>query len=506
MFRLLRLTSLTYSLSAATRNYREIKLITNQEEELLDDAETIISAVEYAYTTLKDRNKREYYKKHGKPGPDEPYNNEQATSNTVLMNRLLNRHRHKKFKEGKAGRSTEKDSNNGQTSNDLNGGEPQQLRISAGNAEQNIDTNNDIEVRMMISFNKKLENKESAHSKASNVEKNEEGDEYTEEVRPQYTLTQMASGKPREPNQESSTELAKFVPLPLVDAKQTKEEHTQLTGDNNKFEEHQTKPITKLNTSESTPKTTRTDTYSKNNKAMLSPIKKSIEIRSLEENSLSNEYDNDGMNEWELSLSSEGDTYNNDFYIQDEHTSNETYKMTNSTIRKEMVDAETSTYIDQLNYNKYLNIVKETRDIGTSPIKFTDEFSLNGCVCGSARRTLSFVADPLIENQGTVGNQPTTSNNKFNQSGRSSAFEKRAIHKQYIEEILGMRTRDRVTSFKVKWGPGGEVNKESASVVMEEQKGLRNWLTKLNNEQPKRYISILKYHPEFYTVLVDYKQ
>lgn len=88
-------------------------------------------------------------------------------------------------------------------------------------------------------------------------------------------------------------------------------------------------------------------------------------------------------------------------------------------------------------------------------------------------------------------------------SGESALNEPRVSNqfKQFIVKITNMRTRDGVTSFKVKWGPGGHEVREPAAVVIRERVGLKNWLEELMVERPRKYSYIMLHHPEFAQVL-----
>lgn len=75
----------------------------------------------------------------------------------------------------------------------------------------------------------------------------------------------------------------------------------------------------------------------------------------------------------------------------------------------------------------------------------------------------------------------------------------------YIKTILNMRTRADGVRFRVVWAPGDYECTEKLESVLKEKKGLRNWLYKLRFEEPRRFSAVMKFHPEFKEVLNDAK-
>lgn len=71
----------------------------------------------------------------------------------------------------------------------------------------------------------------------------------------------------------------------------------------------------------------------------------------------------------------------------------------------------------------------------------------------------------------------------------------------FISSILSMRTRSGEVTFRVKWSPGGYECTEKAETVLSEKTGLKNWLSCLRFKEPRRFHSILRFHPEFRSVL-----
>lgn len=156
-------------------------------------------------------------------------------------------------------------------------------------------------------------------------------------------------------------------------------------------------------------------------------------------------------------------------------------------------DMSTSPYRVETNDMATSPLRVETKDMATSPIRFEEDLPN---LTSTARRNLDFSEHLNSSN----GNEMGTSRNSGTSNG-SGSFQQQSRFKQYITELSNMRTRDGVTSFKVKWGPGGHERRELASVVISERKALKNWLEALNVENPRKYSAVLKYHPEFTAVL-----
>lgn len=153
----------------------------------------------------------------------------------------------------------------------------------------------------------------------------------------------------------------------------------------------------------------------------------------------------------------------------------------------------------------------ETRDFGTSPIQATNlEDNNNQCLGPSVRRNLNLQFSDNNGQESILSNGTTTSTNTNGQASRNNPNNPynnnsnvSRSFRQFIMELSNMRTRNGITSFKVKWGPDGHERRETAETVMKEGLALRNYLEQLEIEQPRKYTSILHYHPEFASVLVD---
>lgn len=117
-------------------------------------------------------------------------------------------------------------------------------------------------------------------------------------------------------------------------------------------------------------------------------------------------------------------------------------------------------------------------DASTSPIYFRNE--------SSSPRRGNDLPKRNLNNDGW---------NPNNSSRRRSSL------KEYIMDIKNLRSRAEGVRFTVIWGPGGHETTEPADIVLEEKRGLMRWLDKLAVEAPRKYNAILKFHPEFKTVL-----
>lgn len=163
-------------------------------------------------------------------------------------------------------------------------------------------------------------------------------------------------------------------------------------------------------------------------------------------------------------------------------------------------------------------------DVGTSPFQPGDKVTfyevpiastsssrrnLNSSWCNSPdssedRRNSFVPPGSSTPREGSNANNNTSYSSDYTHpSSRANASGFSSSHKKYIIAILSMRTRPEGVRFKVCWGPGRHETIESAETVIQERRGLRSWLELLNVQEPRRYNAILRFHPEFRSVLED---
>lgn len=149
------------------------------------------------------------------------------------------------------------------------------------------------------------------------------------------------------------------------------------------------------------------------------------------------------------------------------------------------------------------------KDVGTSPFKPGDPVTFFVLPSGSSPTRPPLFTKNL--NADMDDNSPDRSYSSGCPSqGTSSAHSTKnnrtstpgaQLPRIYISEILGMRTRPDGVKFKVRWGPSGRACNEKAETVLEEGIGLRRWLFRMRYEEPRRFRAILRFHPNFKTVL-----
>lgn len=155
-------------------------------------------------------------------------------------------------------------------------------------------------------------------------------------------------------------------------------------------------------------------------------------------------------------------------------------------------------------------------DVGTSPFKPGDPVTFfivqqesSGNHTPLSSKNLNFNNINLNGSQQAGSSQKTTHarsqpedyNSYYPPRGGHTSTPGAKCSSFYIMEIFSMRTRPEGVKFKVKWGPTGHECIERAETVIEEKLGLRRWLFRMRYEEPRRFRTIMRFHPEFQAVL-----
>lgn len=433
IFRFLQLTPLTFSLSAARRNYRDILSVVHPDKCASERASLVTKYVTHAYVTLCDPVKRTYFIHHGRPSNYESYDEGEASQVLSDLSYLL---RVRDFEKEEEKRKVIRE----ETRSDRESNQERPSNSSGSNSPQQSDEQSPSYDRF---------------------------DAFIKECR------LAANERPSPPTEGSATEISKD------------DDFTQRASSTKTVSQDQLEPVL--------------------DKAEVSPNTGSEPELIVVESDLSDA-------ETEESL---GDIFRRQqrspsVSILDEETSD---SLPSGSVNGNGCDASTSPikYVEE----------KTFVDVATSPFKPGDKvtfFILPGV--STSKKNLSFgdksftPADDSIpfksNSQRTSTPRGATSDkstpqqhNSSHQSKASGKARRRSTHKKYIKNILGLRTRCDGVRFKVVWGPGGHETIEHADVVIQEKRGLRNWLDLLSVEEPKRYNAILKFHPEFSSVLDD---
>lgn len=485
MFMLLKLKILSFSVSAAKRNYREIISILDPNKNQSSEVKDIIKAVIQAFNTLMDVDKREYYKKFGNISATEPYDNADAARKVLILNRLMTNFRREAFEieEEKRRLIREKSRNK-------------------RNGEREMETNTEIKTTMCTTgtMEKSFEMFLKQCKDAANINDGE-----IKDVKTNYNTFKQ--------NQ----------------ALQLYQQKTPTTNDNSYDKTDETLQNSQKsngtldirNRSEILDaRRTETETYQEilTHDSGLDTDLSQEQSRKANQNSskLSNE-----------EVCSQSRNRNVNSLLKgciSDITGPELHDNTESESDSRNIDKED--FVDVHIHDATGNLAKSYKDMGTSPIKWTQtremgtspiryiEISGGGSIYDSVKVGKSQAERTQFNNHDRDGQINEESEPHRHETFESSIrdgnigrdkpdFHNFNMDRQYIMEISNMRTRDGITSFKVKWGPSGQEKRENADEVIREKAGLRNWLERLNIEEPKRYGAILKFHPEFGAVFQD---
>lgn len=451
MFKLLDLTPLTFSTTAASRNYRHILSIIHPDKNGAPNAERVTQAVVYAYSTLNDSAKRFHYMFQGTPTTSEPYDEEEGADLAKQMRELLAEYDRTKKK-----------------SPAILSREPKDVMISSN-------------IPPEACFNDFLQKCKEA-AVATDVPRNDSASSPYDE-HPQQQPTE-GSSRPDSGVGCSSPDSDTIIVHP-VDG-ETRNPQTSSTP----------QPDVILIDSE--------DDDDDSNSEAFDP---EIVFRNINPfNSHPTDTDISApVNRSPSPFIDESD-YEPSCTSRSRHGSSQ---VSHSPKTKKFANASTSplarTYVDR----------------GTSPFKpgdpvvfrtvgFTSSASespSDGRSASRVRQNLNFDAKSSDSSSEQGSPKVKTRTSDSNRDYLSSSLNDNGTiigdlgEQLFIVSILNMRTRPDGVKFRVIWGPGGYERTERLETVLKEKRGLRNWLYKLRFEEPRRFSAVLKFHPEFRSIL-----
>lgn len=544
MFRLLKLSSVTYSNSAATRNFKEIISIVHPDKNSSPEAAIVASAVIYAYEVLKDTKKREYYKVYGQPDIIEPYDNTEASKNVVLMNRLLTLHsvqqeqekqrlarersRQEREDETIESETTEAPKNKTKDPFESFLEQCRQAAQSTSNQECKASCSPDsgIDQQATPESENQCQNDDKTPQPDQQTDNNEEPSQQVEVNQEEIIADENHEENPDE--ESASTDRSEEV-----EEENEVEIEEEYIGEDPAETSFQPQP----GPSSSTPRTTRPRVYpeviiidSDSDSELDQHPSRNPEMRryfnlDTEPNGLGTPPPT-----YEEAMNSDPVFY--EYYEEQEQQEEEeqadastspirtgTTDTSCSPIRTELIDTACSPIRTETTDTACSPIKPSTRDFGTSPIKFEDQPT--SCICGSTRRNLTECfntsqTNPQNNERNDTNNQTgqsinesgpsnntTSYSDSFINAGRSASFEGQTEYKQYIIKLTALRTRNGVSKFQAMWGPSETLVWEPASLVISERKALKNWLLERQLKHPRSWHSLQKEHPEFFAVLKD---
>lgn len=460
MFRLLDLTPLTYSAVAASQNYKRIISIVHPDKSQSINADAVSKAVNHAYKILTNSDKRLYYMKNGKPSPHEAYDNSEAAILVVQMNILMSQHKR----------------------------QDRVLKDNVGAPQ--VPVPGEIEDKFNLFLKECREAAATVTSKIPAVE--------TPDPSPSPPIMENKdlSPNPYKSQARSSTVGEACPKEPEVvelgsDTDSDSDKSSVMTDYNPIYEDLYERsifpdscPNNKSKTSNKESNETK-DTY--------------LDMDMDEGEDTSKEKDNDppspfsdgidiGLNSTPIPSPSmfDGSPKTPPRFPSTPTPSPSRTEATTSPIAKRYVDRGTSPFKPG---DPVVYLVVSSSSAGHSRASKKLRFeSAPSSVPTPGMSTGSCREDCTMDFSGS----------SFRSSGSILKDPKRDM---YISSILNMRTRSGEVTFRVKWGPGGYECTEKAETVLSERNGLRNWLGRLRFEEPRRFQAVLRFHPEFRSVL-----
>lgn len=450
MFKLLDLAPLTFNMSAAKKNYKRIMSIVHPDKNSSEYAASVSKAVTHAYTILSDSTKRLYYMKHGKPSAYEPYDDSETIEAIVQLNNLLELH--EKKEHGAPSISSQ----------------PEEFASESKSSE--INTSEDKEPK----------------STKDTVSSDSPFESFLKQCK-DAAASSSDSSSPDE-GRHSSASLFSAQKSPVIKPSDSVSPP--------KVSPTQEEKVSRPNSAGSNPES---DEQSK--KSTSSGKSKEPEVVVVDSE---DDYDSDAPIDWDKmfrrarSVSSSPESKSS----CSDKKEDSAYKSQARPSSEQPPRAASSG--SGCNVNSSSSPVRKTYvDVATSPFKpgddvtFVDLSTLSSSSSQSrpsrARRNLDFSSRSYTD---STPRTPLRDN-----SYTGNPVPERSHRRKYIMAILRLRSRATGVFFKVRWGPSGDERIESAATVMQEKIGLRNWLSHLRLEEPRRFNAILRYHPEFQVVL-----
>lgn len=472
MFKLLNLAPLTFSTSAAERNYHYILNIIHPDHNDKESANTITQAVTHAYKTLSDYPRRLYYMDHGTPSSHEPYDNEEAAELARQMNILIAEHEHKKSQAAVVSKEVEPLS---------------QVKLLS-------------QVKPLSQEAKSLFQVNNPHADIFDL--------FMETCK----KAASAMGPEIQPTANESTS------NPVLD-------HERDSDPSPDSGIHEDLSVKGINVEPPGDKVVPCSLSEPSPSPSIGP-----EVIELDSDSDSEVFDPEkiyaGINPF---CRYHGDR---DEYFSDVESLISVTKDDTSTVHYNAESCPPSpSDVDHVDASVSIDS-KIYVDVGTSPFKPGDHFvfyslsssasasssSIN-CNTTSAKRNLSFTEEGTTTQLGhakpgassTPRDPPKSSGASCDPDYLSGSLPNDdsivgdPAGKLFIISIISMLKRSDGVRFRVIWGPRGYECMEKKETVIKERQGLRNWLYRLRFEESRRFNAILKFHPEFRAVLEDGK-
>lgn len=481
MFKLLDLTPLTFSVSSAKRNYKRIMSVIHPDKNDSEHSAEVSKAVNHAYVTLLDNYKRMYYMQCGTPSVHESYDEPKAAETVKLLRGLLQESSRQKEERSQVS--------------------PDQQDLDATKENRNNRSDSPgVETR----FEAFIKECRSAAARTGSHGSSLSG---------QHSSSPPTSGS-----------------NPSVSKKHQKPVHAD-TQDRSARDSKQTPEFaTKRSSSPSTTKPEVIELDSEDDADVDSQSNFSVNWERVFLNGrFSSASSFSGSSDKEDPVSSSPRAGDNSGPDLPRTSTPEPFNNTSGAARP--VSPSTSSGKSRVRVDSSTSPLKGTHvDVGTSPFQPSEKLSFLYVMSSPAVEVYSMTAPATRESpsagvrrnlSSSFGSSKRPSgfsrseNSSPNRGGSQSRFSPNdylpgytsgaasvdPAQRLYIMDILSMRSRAGEVTFKVKWGPLGYECIEKVETVVQERKGLQNWLYKLRFQEPRRFKAILRFHPEFLVVL-----